>query len=95
MTTPELDRFEVQFWRSAHCVQEERFGPLYSHCRSLAKERDRLEDYISALSSCESKTRIRREDITRLAGPVDFAHKYSPDKNMYSQSKPTATSCTQ
>ena len=38
----------------------------------------------------DSKTRIRREDITRLAGLVDsLAHKYSPDKNRYSQSNPS------
>ena len=25
MSTPELDKFEIQFWRPAHCDQEERF----------------------------------------------------------------------
>ena len=37
-----------------------------------------------------SKTSIRREDITKLARLVDsLAHKYSPDKNRYSQSNTT------
>ena len=143
MTVPELDSFEVQYWRAAHCEQVGKFRALYSHCQSLANERDRLEDYISALSTCETKTkelsnqqqkltksllalvekerktkfidgshtlyyavteprpvvrnemadsknRIRKEDITRLARLVDsLAHKYSPDKNRYSQSNPT------
>ena len=57
MTVPELDSFEVQYWRSAHCEQVEKFRALYSHCQSLANERDRLEDYISALSTCETKTK--------------------------------------
>jgi hypothetical protein len=143
MTVSELDSFEVQYWRSAHFEQEEKFRAFYSHCQSLACERDKLEDYISALSLCENKTKelssqqqkltkfllalvererktkfiegshtlyysvteptpairnemadsktsFRREDFTKLARLVDsLAHKYSPDKNRYSQSNPT------
>merc|ERR1719341_3160107 len=138
-----MDRVDVQHWRSAHTEQKQRFQALYSHCRSLAIERDRLQDQMSALSICEAKTkelfdqqqkltksllalvekekktkfingshsldysvteptpaireeiadsksRIRREDITKLATLVDnLAHKYSPEKNRYSQSNPT------
>ena len=57
ITVHELDSFEVQYWRSAQCEQEEKFRALYSHCQSLACERDKLEDYITALSSCESKAK--------------------------------------
>merc|ERR1719341_515873 len=50
-----MDRVDVQHWRSAHTEQKQRFQALYSHCRSLANERDKLQDYISALSICEAK----------------------------------------
>ena len=36
-------------------TQEEKFQVLYAYCRSLASERDRLEDRITALSMCERK----------------------------------------
>ena len=36
-------------------TQEEKFQVLYAYCRSLASERDRLEDHITA-SMCERKT---------------------------------------
>ena len=120
-----------------------KFIAMYNHCSKLARDREKLEDYISAMNTSEAKTkeifaqqqmltksllalldkekktkfingshslnyslteptpevrtemadsrsRIRREDIIRLVCLVEtLAHKYSPDKNRYSQSNPT------
>jgi len=57
---------EVQNWRSAHQQQDEKFQALYSHCRSLANERDKLRDHISALSICEAKTKELSDQQQKL-----------------------------
>merc|ERR1719318_1270745 len=57
MTVPDLDSFEVEYWRKAHSEQQVKFRALYFPCRSLANERDRLEDRFSTLSICEAKTK--------------------------------------
>ena len=60
--------FGLECDKPGHHELEEKFRALYVYCRSLACERDKLKNYITTLSLCESKAReisTQQEKLTK------------------------------